>query len=158
MKLKIAFLMISLILFFSICVPLISQDRKMSTGLGAEWNMNARSNFAGGAASGFLFNLPGNSAIGITVTASTVFWGFEIIEPTFLVRYYFQKMPYSGFYGQFDFGPFFYIEDGASNYYFELGVRAGYRLLLGSLFYIEPYGRLGFPLAFGIGASMGVRF
>jgi len=38
------------------------------------------------------------------------------------------------------------------------GLRAGYRLPLGDMFFIEPFGRVGYPFMFGIGALAGVRF
>jgi hypothetical protein len=36
-------------------------------------------------------------------------------------------------------------------------LRGGYRMPVGSLWYIEPYGRGGYPFVFGIGVMAGVR-
>jgi len=38
------------------------------------------------------------------------------------------------------------------------GLRGGYRFTLASHFYVEPYGRIGYPFAFGIGALAGLMF
>jgi len=46
-----------------------AQEKKMALGLGPEFNMNSRENFAGGAALGFDYNIARSFAAGLTVTA-----------------------------------------------------------------------------------------
>ena len=40
-----------------------AQEKKAAFGLGPEWNMNSRENFAGGAVLGFDYNLPHSFAL-----------------------------------------------------------------------------------------------
>ena len=141
---------------FALCA--FAQEKKMSAGLGLEWNMNSRHNFAGGANLGFYYNLPGYLALGLSVTGSSNFSEFHVIEPTLLARYYFLRNGYEGFFAQADIGPFIILEDGKTSFLPEAGLRGGYRLSLGSSFYVEPYGRLGYPFAFGVGAMAGIYF
>ncbi|MCL2154651.1 MAG: hypothetical protein FWH53_03195 [Leptospirales bacterium] len=141
---------------FALCA--FAQEEKMSAGLGLEWNMNSKHNFAGGANLGFYYNLPGYVALGFTVTGSTNFSGFHVIEPTALLRYYFLEEGYERFFIQIDTGPFIILEDGETRYKLEGGCRVGYRLPLNSSIYVEPYGRLGYPFAFGLGVMAGMYF
>jgi hypothetical protein len=102
--------------------------------------------------------LPGYTALGFTITGSTNFSGYHVIEPTALLRFYILKNSYTGFFGQIDAGPFIIQEDGKTRYMLEGGCRVGYRLPLSTSVYVEPYGRLGYPFAFGIGAMAGIYF
>ena len=145
-------------LFLTFSLAVFPQEKKMAAGLGLEWNMNSRHNFAGGAVLGFDFNLPRFFALGLTATGSTNFFGFNSIEGTALLRYYFLRKGYTGFFGQADAGIFVFFEDGDVTPMPEFGLRGGYRLPLGTLFYLEPYGRLGYPFAFGIGLMAGIYF
>jgi len=144
------------ILGFALCA--FAQDGKMSAGLGLEWNMNSRQNFAGGANLGFYYNFSGYLALGFIVTGSYNFFDFYAIEPAVLIRYYFLGEGYKGFFAQVDIGPFFIIENGKTDSMPEMGLRGGYRLPLNSSVFVEPYGRLGYPFAFGIGAMAGTYF
>ena len=148
------------ILFLLCALCAFAQEKKMATGLGLEWNMNSRHNFAGGTILSFDYNLPGYfAAVGFTVGGSSNFSGFEVLEPAVLLRYYILNDGYSGFFTQLDAGTFIIFEDGEDTEYRPLlGIRGGYRLLLDSPFYIEPFGRLGIPFAFGVGAVAGIRF
>jgi hypothetical protein len=143
-------------LFLLLTTGLFAQEKKAAIGIGPEWNMNARENFAGGAALSFNYNLPHSLAIGAGITASTNFDGFTVLEPTALFRWYFLG-GYSGFFAQADVGCFLYFEDGETAPMFDGGIRGGFRLPLGSSFYIEPYGRIGYPFAFGVGVLGGIR-
>jgi hypothetical protein len=63
-----------------------AQEKKMAVGLGAEWNMASRHDFAGGAVLNFLYNLPGSSALGLSFTGSMNFNNIYVLEPAFLLR------------------------------------------------------------------------
>lgn len=131
--------------------------KKAALGLGPEWNMNARVNFAAGAVLGFDVNLSASFALGLTVTASNNFSGITVIEPAALFRWYVLG-GYGGFFVQADGGAYLILEDGGLTPLFDGGLRAGFRLPLAKSFYLEPYGRMGYPFVFGIGALAGIRF
>jgi hypothetical protein len=132
--------------------------KKAALGIGAEWNMNSREDFAGGTALGFDCNLPYSLALGITVTASSNFYGITVIEPSALFRWYFLNSGHSGLFVQADLGCFMLLEESDFTSLFDGGLRAGFRLPFGTMFYFEPYGRIGYPFAFGVGALVGLRF
>ena len=135
-----------------------AQEKKMAMGLGAEWNMASRHNFAGGTALNFTYDLPGSSALGLSFTGSMNFNNTYVLEPAFLVRRYFSQDIHSGFFVQFDLGAFIALEEKGVTPMIMSGFGGGFRLPLGSTFYVEPYGRLGYPFAFGLGAMAGIRF
>jgi hypothetical protein len=148
-----------LVLFFSgIYLSVYAQEKKSSIGLGAEWNMASRHDFAGGAALNFLYNLPGSSALGLSFTGNMNFNKIYVMEPAFLVRQYFLQDKHSGFFLQFDIGAFIAFEEKGITPMIMSGLATGYRVPLGASFYIEPYGRAGYPFAFGLGAMIGIRF
>ncbi len=135
--------------------------KKMSLSIGLEWNMNARENFAGGALIGFDYSFLDMFAAGVNFTASSNFNGITVLEPSAMFRWYFLQMgkgSYSGFFLQADMGTYLVIEDGDVTAMFNSGLRGGFRLPLGKTFFVEPYGRIGYPFAFGFGAAAGVRF
>jgi len=146
---------IALILFLSVNV--YAQEKKAAIGAGPEWNMNSRENFAGGAGLAFDYILPYSFAAGVTFTASSNFSGATALEPAALFRWYFLG-GYTGFFLQADIGSFLFFDKGEVFPYLLGGLSGGFRLPLKSSFYIEPYGRLGYPFAFGIGVLFGVRF
>ena len=129
-----------------------------AAGVGPEWNMNSREDFAMGAVLGFDINLPGMFAAGLTAAYSNNFSGIQVIEPAALFRWYFLPNDHTGLFVQADLGAYLILEDGEIEPMFLGGLRAGIRLPLGAMFYAEPYGRVGYPFMFGIGALAGVRF
>jgi len=148
-----------MILGMSICA-FTQEETKMAIDLGPEFNMNSRYNFAGGAVLGFDYNLPvavAPFAAGISFTTSTNFFGIIILEPAAMFRWYFLGSGHTGLFAQADVGVWLLFEDEETTPLFTGGLRAGYRLPFGSMFYVEPYGRLGYPFAFGIGALAGIR-
>ena len=147
-----------LLLVLGCSLAAFTQGKKMSTGLGLEWNMNSRHNFAGGAILTFDYKLPRFAAVGILLGGSSNFKNTHIIEPAVLFRAYFQEYEFTGFYFQCELGASFIHEDGDLWTVPLVGYGGGYRLPLGPSFYIEPYGRLGYPFAFGIGLIAGIRF
>jgi len=132
--------------------------KKFATGLGLEWDMNSRRNFAGGAVLGFDYNVEDSYAIGLTLTVSSNFNNFSVIEPSAMVRWYEKGKGHTGIFAQMDIGVFLIFENANLIPMLMGGLRAGYRLPLGSMFFIEPYGRVGYPFAFGIGTMAGIRF
>ena len=133
-------------------------DKKMAVGLGLEWNMNSRENFGGGIVLDFDYALPYSMAVGAVVGGSHNFSNSGVMEISALYRWYFLMSGHTGFFAQADAGIHLIFENDETIPNFMGGLRGGFRLPLGSLFYIEPYGRIGYPFAFGIGAVAGIRF
>ena len=146
-----------LLLIFAVCANVFSQEKKLAVGAGPEWNMNSRENFAAGAVLGFDYNLPRSFAAGLTFSASSNFTGITVLEPAAMFRWYFLGTENTGFFAQADAGACLVLEDGETTALFLCGLRAGFRLPLGSMFYVEPFGRFGYPFMFGIGALAGIR-
>jgi hypothetical protein len=146
------------ILFLLLTAGLSAQEKKAAIGIGPEWNMNSRDNFAGGAALNFDYALPYSFALGFTFTASNNLSGFTVMEPAAVIRRYFLGDGRSGLFAQADLGCYLFLEDGEMTKMFAGGLRGGYRIPIKSSFYIEPYGRVGYPFAFGVGAVIGIRF
>ena len=149
-----------LVLFLACCLTAFTQqdDKKVSVGLGAEWNMDSRHNFAGGALLVFDYRLPRFAAVGLMLEGSSNFSTMHVIEPAVLFRAYFLENEYRGFYFQTDLGTSIIFEDGRDVWFRPMaGMGIGYRVHLGSTFYLEPFGRLGFPFAVGLGLVAGLR-
>jgi len=136
----------------------VNGDNKTAIGIGPEWNMDSRNNFAMGGVFAFDVTLPKSFALGFTVTGSNNFTGITVLEPAALFRWYFLGSGHSGFFAQADLGAFLIFEDGDITPMPLGGLRAGYRFILASHFYVEPNGRIGYPFAFGIGALAGLAF
>jgi len=138
----------------------------MAAAFGLEWNMNSQENFAGAIMLGFDYNLPRTIgsltlapfAAGLTVTANNNFNGTTVIEPAALFRWYFLNKDHAGFFAQADIGAYLFIDEDGTIPLFLGGLRAGCRLPVRKMFFAEPYGRLGYPFAFGIGATAGIKF
>ena len=148
------------VLFLLIWSAAFAQDEtKFAIGLGPEWNMNSKKNFGGGAVLAFDFNFGSSFAAGINATGSTNFSGLAVIEPAAMFRWYFLSRKHSGLFIQADAGAYFVFEnDEDYPVKFLGGLRAGFRLPLGARFFVEPYGRFGYPFMFGFGLLAGVRF
>ena len=158
---KRRYLFLIAILILSGAVFVVAQENKAAVGLGLEWNMNSREDFGGGAVIGFDYNLPVSVAplaLGLIVTTSYNFNDIVIVEPAALFRWYFLNRGHRGFFAQADLGAHILMQDGDTELRFLGGVRGGYRFPVGKTLYIEPYGRLGYPFAFSIGAMAGLRF
>ena len=151
------------ILILSLCIGGISaqnSDYDAAMGIGPEWNMNSRYNFAMGGVYGFDVNLPESIALGFTVTGSNNLNGITVLEPAALFRLYFlgRGSEHKGFFAQTDIGAFLIFEEGDIKPMILGGLRGGYRFIPVSHFYVEPYGRIGYPFAFGIGVMAGITF
>ena len=140
---------------------------KVALSLGPEWNMNSRDNFAAGAVLSLDFMVGSSLALGYNVTISTNFSDLTVIEPATFLRWYFLKSFYAGDFAaltglfiQPDIGAYLFFDKHYDDVtpMFLGGLRAGVRLPLSESFFIEPYGRLGYPFTFGVGVMMGVRF
>jgi len=155
-----------LIVFFLIiiCVFKISAQenqpdetlRKTAFSYGVDVNMNSPFGFAYGAILGIDFYLPERSSIGIQLTASSNGVNNSTIEPSLAFRYYFSDS-YS-FFIQLDTGASFISETGEVRINLLMGLRAGYRLYIGRIFFIEPFVRGGYPFIAGGGLLMGYRY
>jgi hypothetical protein len=149
-----------LALVMALGMNLAAQESKMALGLGPEWNMNSRFNFAGGGVLGFDYSFLPNLAAGLNFTVSSNFNNITVLEPAVFFRWYFLGKDRMRFFVQADTGAFFILEDGGLSPLFPLfdgGLRAGIRILMGERFYVEPYGRGGYPFAFGVGVMVGLR-
>jgi hypothetical protein len=150
-------LLVFTIAILALGMNLWAQEPAVAVGLGLEWNMNSRDNFAGGAVLGFDYSFLQSFAAGLTVTASTNFDGITVIEPAALFRWYFLGKGHTGLFAQADLGAYLILEDGLTPM-FDGGLRIGIRLPFGERFYVEPYGRGGYPFVFGVGVMAGMRF
>ena len=152
------------VLVFSLLVCnmiLFAQDNKrVAIGLGPEWNMDSRFNFAMGGALGLAVSIDDGFAMGLCFSASNNFTGITALEAGGIFRAYIPGKKNFGFFIQTDIGAFFILEEKEVTPMFMNGIRAGYRFLLGpdKKYFVEPYGRLGYPFAFGVGVLGGLRF
>jgi len=156
-----------LLVFLHVNMNLFAQDNSneeashsfMAVGLGVEWNMDSRDNFAGGGVFNIDFNLPSVPlALGITAAFSSNFYDNFVIETSALFRWYFLGKNHSGLFAQADAGAVFIFESEEMTPLFMGGLRGGFRLPLGDMFFIEPYGRVGYPFMFGVGVLAGIMF
>ena len=166
---RFAFVLFLFFLFASAMFAQTEQER-MSLGLGVEFNMNSRFNFSAGATMSFDYVLPYGFATGFFIKYSHNFSDTAVIEALATLRRYFSQTPYSGFFAQADIGFFYMIENEVYQIdgeeveinktwpLFNIGIRGGYRLPFGNIFYVEPYARLGYPFAFGVGIMAGIKF
>jgi len=132
----------------------------ISAGFGPEINMNARNNFAGGLTLSADYQLPIPAfrfSAGLVISGSHNFSDTGVMETVGMFRWYFMGDDYTGFFAQADVGMHFITEPTISPVLFQVGVRAGYRMFLTDMFYIEPYGRFGYPYFMGIGVLAGMR-
>jgi len=135
-----------------------SGDSELSIGGGIEWNMNSRENFAAAVSASIDYNLPFFTlplSAGATFIYSNNFYGFSVVEIAGTFRWYFLSSGFTGFFAQADLGTYIFMEDSSTTPLFLGGLRGGFRLPIGN-FYIEPYGRLGFPFTFGLGIIGGI--
>jgi len=163
----------AIFLFLAVVSPVFAQrGRNVSVGLGAEVNMNSGSDFGAGAVAAIDVGFADYWAVGLTVKGSHDFASAWVAEGGVLLRRYFpgrspwQGETHSGFFLQADAGVHVILEDNVFMYAGDVlprfmgGLRAGYRFLLGRsrAFYVEPFGRGGYPFAWGAGLMLGIRF
>ena len=131
----------------------LAQEERFALGLGLEWNMNSRRNFGGAAVTGFDYSF-NDFAVGLKFTVSYNFNNITVLEPKALFRWYF----FGNIFAQADIGASFILEQIQNTPMFLGGLRGGIRIPLGEMLFIEPYGRFGYPFAFGFGAITGIRW
>ncbi|MCL2069585.1 MAG: hypothetical protein FWH19_01190 [Treponema sp.] len=152
-------LVILLVFFFTPGV--FAQETKessMSAGLGLEWNWDSRHDFAGGIPVNIIYDIHRDFSLGLNVTGSYNFFSMEALELSILARSYIDKNRRLGTFIQGEMGAFIIFEEEGITPMPLLGFHLGYRHLLTRLFYLEPYGRLGYPFGFGIGLTAGILF
>jgi len=145
--------------------------QKFAVGIGPEMNWNSPGKednsrdsdsekiVAAGAVLTFDYNLGTSFALGLNVTASSNFSHITVIEPAAMCRWYFLGSDHTGWFVQADIGAHLIFEDdGEVTPSFLGGFRGGVRIPLGDKFFIEPFGRAGYPFALGFGAIAGLRF
>jgi len=136
-------------------------EKRFAAGAGVELNLNARDTVAMGFPFSFDYNLPTAAApfaVGANVIVSSGFAGATVLETAASFRWYFLGSKHVGFFTQADLGAYLIFEDEKTHPLFLGGLRGGYRLPFGSMFYVDPYVRLGYPFVFGFGALAGIRF
>lgn len=82
-------------------------EKKFAVGLGPEFNMNSRYNFAAGAGLGLDYALPVSFApfaVGLNFTASYNFSEFTALEAAAAFRWYFLGGKHKGFFAQAEGG------------------------------------------------------
>jgi len=133
----------------------------ISAGIGPEVNMNSREGFAGGLSLCIDYQLPVSAAqlaVGVIAVGSSNFSDTTVLEVGGMLRWYFLGAEQTGLFAQADLGVHLITEQEESVTLFEAGLRAGFRMPLGDSFYIEPYGRFGYPYFMGAGVLAGMRF
>ena len=162
------FLTLAALCFFLPALSVFTQETesKMAFGYGIDFNMNSQNGMGGGAVFCFDYNLPASFAMGVSTAISGGSYGDGTLELTAMGRrYFFSEGRHLGFFAQADVGTSIIILGKTElaikrewDPKFHIGVRSGYRFHLGRLFYVEPYGRFGYPFAMGIGVMGGLRF
>ncbi|MCL2805917.1 MAG: hypothetical protein FWD26_08270 [Treponema sp.] len=130
----------------------------MAIGIGLEMNMNSPEYFAGGVSLNFDYNLPipvFSFSAGANITFSNNFAGISLLEFSGMFRWYFLSKEHKGWFVQINLGSNYSGIEGAPIALVS-ELRGGIRILLGN-FYIEPYGRVGYPVVWGVGFIGGIR-
>jgi len=135
----------------------IAAKYKTAIGLGMEMNMNSPENFAAGLALNFDYNLPiPIFAVGLNVTGSNNFADISVLELSGMFRWYLLSRESKGLFAQANLGYNYTDIEGAPVAVIS-ELRGGIRFPLGR-FYLEPYGRAGYPVVWGVGAAFGMCF
>ena len=145
---------ITIVLVLFLGIGSFAQETKIAFGYGGEVNKNAEYGVGGGAILCFDVAIFQRFAVGLNVTMSGDDSYNGILETAAMVRWYF----YKGFFAEADGGLIVYsLRDDFMPYNYLVGLRAGYRLPFGELFYVEGHVRGGYPFIFGAGAVVGFR-
>jgi len=124
-------------------------------GIGAEANGYSREGAAAGATLSLGADLNQRFAAGVKATFSHNFDTIAAVEPLVFFRYRLPFLP--GLFAQAEAGASIFLEDSGAYPAFSGGICAGWRLAIGSNFYIEPVIRGGFPFAWGAGLTAGYK-
>jgi hypothetical protein len=160
-------LFLFLLIFSSGVYGFAQNERRSAFAYGIELNRYTVHEVAYGAVLSMDFNMFSRFAAGFNLTASSGGYGNSAIEPSVLIRYYFDEN-HTGFFAQVDTGIVLINEVTSvftlneDNEYFSMlflaGIRCGYRFGFGELMYIEPYIRGGYPFLLGAGLLLGYRY
>jgi hypothetical protein len=132
------------------------QAQAFFAGAGPEASMNTieGASFGEGFQAGYDFSP--RMAAGLRLGGNGNFANTACFESAAFFRYY---MPFlSGLFAEADIGASVFFADKRTVPAFLAGAGAGYRLKLGSLLYIEGFARAGYPFAWGVSLSAGLRF
>ena len=134
-----------------------TENYKAAIGFGVEINMNSPENFAGAALFNFDVNIARQFALGINVTGNTNFSGITVLEFSGMFRWYFLSLKHDGWFAQINAG-YNHVDIEGAPIALISELRGGIRIPMGN-FYIEPYGRVGYPVVWGAGvvAVAGIR-
>ncbi|ULQ60846.1 hypothetical protein K7I13_06155 [Brucepastera parasyntrophica] len=132
---------------------------KMSAGLLLEANANTREGVSFGGGLRFDYLVLDFLAVGTQVSVSSDFAELVTLEPSALVRWYVPVLggDGKGLFVQGNLGASLIFEEGELTPAILGGLAAGYRFVFGSWF-VEPFGRGGYPFLWGAGVSAGLRF
>ena len=122
--------------------------------LGAEANANTREGAAAGGSLSFGADLNRHFALGAKAVFSHDFNAIGNLEPAAFLRWF--PLPSNGLFLQGEIGGSFFFEDGDSYPSILGGIGAGWRLVLGERFYLEPSVRGGYPFVWAGGIMFGV--
>ena len=114
--------------------------------------------FGGGITFGGCFNRVG---AGLNLLYALDGEGLTFFEAAVHFRYYFfRERINSGLFAQAEGGIVMFTHELFDAFHFvpAIGLRVGWRFLLGSRFFVEPNARGGYPYIWGAGLSAGVRF
>jgi len=138
-------------MFFTLS-PLFALD-SVFLGVGPEFNMNSRENFAGGLGLYSGLNLNQRFALGLKINYNYNFKNMSILESATLLRFY----PINQrFFLQTETGVSIIFDYSYNNLKFLGGLNTGWTFLLGKRLFIEPIFRVGYPYLFGISLNLGL--
>jgi hypothetical protein len=122
-------------------------------GVGAEANANTREGVAAGGGLSFGFDLNRQFTLGFKAVYSNNFDTVANVEPAAFFRMYL----FSGLFAQVEAGGSFFFEDNEVYPAPYGGLTAGWQFLLGEKFFLEPFARGGYPIAWSVGVNFGMR-
>jgi len=168
---------LSLLIIFLACAALNAQEETETVaepesefqwnshpwtlGIGVDYGMNTRENFALGYGITFeRYLFCPWLALGVRGMMYTDFQTVSSTEALVTLRLWLLSFKKAFFFTQWGFGMEIYSEEDRSINAFIMDALFGCRIHLGkkSRFYVEPYIRGGFPFVFSIGVSAGRRF
>ncbi|MDR0441954.1 MAG: OmpA family protein [Treponema sp.] len=156
MKRNVLFLVMLFVFTSGALVPCIfaQNGKSMAFGIGSEYNMNSQEDIAAAAGVSLVFDYNLASAFAAGLNLGLSFSEITTLEPEAMFRWYFLSKEHSGFFAQADAG--LAVVDAEAM--FLGGLRAGYRLPFKDNYYVEPYGRIGYPFMMGGGIVGGISF
>jgi len=124
-------------------------------GFSAEANGNTREGTAAGGGWTIGFDLNQYAGIGIKTVFSHDLDSMITMEQCALLRFYLPINKH-GLFIQAEAGGSILFEDEKSDFVFIGGIATGWRFKIGKNWYIEPFGRGGYPFVWGAGLVTGI--